>query len=240
MGSSRLPGKILKTFYEDQTLLDTLLNSLHKIKDVKIIVATSEDSNNDSLENYLKNKNELVFRGSETDVLDRFIKAAELYHLDGIIRICSDNPFLDWKGVQRLVEEARKSDADYIGYRINNTPSILTHFGFWAEYVTLKALKQVAKLTEINSPAHEHVTFYVYKHPEIFNCSWIECPVYLQGRSDIRLTIDTAEDLVNAQKVYKDLIDNNENFSLEDVVNYLDNHKDIKESMLQIISTNKK
>lgn len=240
MGSTRLPGKILKPFYGGKTLLETLLDNLHKVNDVKVIVATSVNENNDQLEVFLKEKKELIFRGSENDVLDRFIKAAEENNVDGIVRICSDNPFMDWHGVAQLVEKAKSSDADYIGFRINGKPSILTHFGFWGEYVKLSALKRVSQTTDEGTPAHEHVTYHIYNHPEEYKCEWIECPGFLQGRDDIRLTIDTPDDLKNAQKVYSDLMTQNENFSLKDVVDYLDSHEEIKQSMISNICQNKK
>lgn len=239
MGSTRFPGKILKKFYGEDTLLETLLSNLHKVG-VKLIVATSVDENNDELEVFLKNKGELVYRGSENDVLDRFVKAAEENEIDGIIRICSDNPFMDWNGVSQLIEKAKSSDADYIGFRVNDTPSILTHFGFWGEYVTLDALKRVAATTPEGSPAHEHVTLHVYKHPEEYKCEWIQCPEFLQGRDDIRLTIDTVEDLVNAQQVYAKLKEKNKDFTLQEVIEYLDANPNIKGSMMSNISKNKK
>lgn len=240
MGSTRLPGKILKEFYGGKTLLETLLDNLHKVAGAKVIVATSINENNDQLETFLLEKGELVYRGSENDVLDRFIKAAEANGVDGIVRICSDNPFMDWHGVATLVEKAQQSGAEYIGFRINDTPSILTHFGFWGEYVTLAALKRVYETTELGTPAHEHVTFHVYKHPEEYKCEWIAGPAFLEGRDDIRLTIDTPDDLQNALKVYSDLKAKDENFTLQDVVEYLDTHEEIKQSMLKNINQNKK
>ncbi len=240
MGSTRLPGKILKPFYGGKTLLETLLENLHKVSGVKVIVATSVNKNNDQLESFLRERNELVYRGSENDVLDRFIKAAEENNVEGIVRICSDNPFMDWQGVAKLVEKAKTSDADYIGFRINEKPSILTHFGFWGEYVTLNALKRVYSTTDLGTPAHEHVTFHVYKHPEDYKCEWIAGPDFLEGRDDIRLTIDTPDDLQNALKVYSDLKSKDDNFTLKDVVEYLDTHEEIKQSMIKNIFQNKK
>lgn len=240
MGSTRLPGKILKPFYGGKTLLETLLENLHKVNGVKVIVATSVNENNDQLESFLRERNELVYRGSENDVLDRFIKAAEENNVEGIVRICSDNPFMDWHGVAKLVEKAKTSDADYIGFRINEKPSILTHFGFWGEYVTLNALKRVYSTTDLGTPAHEHVTFHVYKHPEEYKCEWITGPDFLEGRDDIRLTIDTPDDLQNALKVYSDLKAKDDNFTLKDVVEFLDAHEEIKQSMMKNIFQNKK
>ena len=240
MGSTRLPGKILKQFYGGKTLIETLLDNMHKVAGAKVIVATSVNENNDQLDSFLSKKGEIVYRGSENDVLDRFIKAAEANGVDGIIRICSDNPFMDWHGVATLVDKAQISDADYIGFRINDTPSILTHFGFWGEFVTLEALKKVYATTEMGTPAHEHVTYHVYMHPNEYKCEWIPGPSFLEGRDDIRLTIDTPDDLRNALTVYSTLKEKDENFTLQDVVEFLDAHEEIKQSMLNNIFQNKK
>lgn len=97
LGSTRLPGKILKDFYGGKTLLETVIENLKKTG-AKIIVATSVNPNNDKLETFLKERNITVFRGSEDDVLSRFIEAAEANGVDGIVRICSDNPF--WIGTE--------------------------------------------------------------------------------------------------------------------------------------------
>lgn len=239
LGSTRLPRKILREFYCGMTLLETVINNLSKVKGVPIIVATSVNSNNDELETFLTERGITVFRGSEDDVLSRFISAAEANGVDGIVRICSDNPFLDWHGVAELIDKAQTSDADYIGYRINDTPSIKTHFGFWGEYVTLAALKRVAATTD-DKPAHEHVTIHIYTHPEEYKCEWIECPDFLQGRNDIRLTVDNPEDFENAQDVFKALYESNPDFGLADVVKYIDEHGELLASMKQMIDNNKK
>ena len=239
LGSTRLPGKILKPFHDDKCILDILIDKLHQASDAKVIVATSTSKNNDALVEHLKQNEELYYRGSENDVLDRFIKAAKKFHVDGIIRICSDNPFIDPDGIKALIEKARHSEAQYIGFRINGLPSIKTHFGFWGEFVTLDALKKVADSTD-DLPAHEHVTIHIYSHPEEYQCEWIDCPDFIQGRNDIRLTVDTLEDFENAQQVYADLTKANHNIGLEEVVSYIDQHEDMKASMKRIITQNTK
>jgi spore coat polysaccharide biosynthesis protein SpsF len=239
MGSTRLPHKILLDFYQGETLIEVLINNLHKVDNVPVIVATSENPNNDELVSFLQQRNITVFRGDENDVLSRFIGAAEQNGIDGVVRICSDNPFLDWHGVAKLIEKAKNSNADYIGYRINNTPSIKTHFGFWGEYVTLAALKRVASQTD-DPQAHEHVTVHIYSHPEEYRCEWIDCPDFLQGREDIRLTVDNAEDFENAQRVYSALCANNSDFGLEDIVDFIDNDINLRMSMEKLIDNNKK
>ena len=239
MGSTRFPEKILRPFHGNDTMIDIILNRLHQATNEKIIVATTTRERDDVLANHLIDKNELVYRGSENDVLDRFIQAAEAFDLEGIVRICSDNPFLDPNGVVALIDKARNSKADYIGFKINGLPSIKTHFGFWGEYVTLEALKKVAVSTK-DSQAHEHVTIHVYSHPETFHCEWVDCPDFIQGRNDIRLTVDTQEDFSNTQRVYSDLVKTYPNFGLQEIVNYIDQHDELKSSMKRIIKQNAK
>lgn len=239
LGSTRLPGKIMLPFYGGQTIIDILMDKLHQTMASKVIIATTTDPGNDPLVAHLQANNELVFRGSENDVLDRFIKAAEQYDVDGIVRICSDNPFIDPDGINTLIEKAHHCQADYIGFKINNLPSIKTHFGFWGEFATIEALKRVAASTD-EKPAHEHVTIHIYSHPEDYRCEWIDCPDFIQGRNDIRLTVDTQEDFDNARQVYSELIQTNPKFGLEAIVNYIDQHQEMKNSMKNIISNNTK
>lgn len=239
LGSTRLPRKILLPFYEEKCMLDVLLNTLHRLNNVKVIVATTINMENDELVTYLEQRGELVFRGSESDVLDRFIQAADKNNINGIIRVCSDSPFMDIEGLQVLIETAYNNpSADYIGYKINDMPSIKTHFGFWGEFVTLDALKRVSSIED--GSAHEHVTIYVYSHPELFNCVWIKSPYFLEGRDDIRLTVDTLQDLNNAKEVYLNCMQLDNCFSLRDVINYVDSHNYLISSMKQIIENNKK
>lgn len=239
LGSTRLPKKILKPFHEDKCILDIILDKMHQAEGGKVIVATTTDTSNDVLVKYLEQRDELVFRGSENDVLDRFIHAAKQFDVDGIVRICSDNPFLDIEGIKTLITKAEQTQADYIGFKINNMPSIKTHFGFWGEFARLSALEKVAATTD-DRQAHEHVTIHLYTHPEEYLCEWIDCPDFLQGRDDIRLTIDTQEDMDNAKQVYSTLAKENATFGLKEIVAYIDQHEELRESMKNIIKQNTK
>ena len=239
MGSTRLPHKVLRPFYNNNCILDLLVDKLNQIAGTKIIIATSVGSENDVIEQFCKERNIICFRGEENDVLKRFIDAAEANGVDRIIRICSDNPFLELNSIKKLVEVANKADAEYISFDINGLPSIKTHFGFWAEYVSLDALKKVQRLTS-EKIYHEHVTNYIYSNPAIFKVEWIEGPICLKGRSNIRLTIDTLEDFANAQKVYAELCKVNPYPTIDEVVSYLDEHPDTYNAMVQQINKNSK
>lgn len=239
MGSSRLPNKILLPFYKDKCILDLLVEKLQQVPGTQIVIATSTNANNDILEERCKRLGIQCFRGSENDVLQRFIDAAEAADAEKIIRICSDNPFLELGSIIRLVEAARMSDCDYLSFNVNGSPSIKTHYGFWAEYTTLRALKKVASKTS-DKLYHEHVTNYIYSHPDEFAIEWIEGPIILNGRDDIRLTCDTVDDFNSAKEIYAKLCAENPFPKIEDVVHYLDQHSEYKEKMIEQIKNNSK
>ncbi len=240
LSSTRLPGKILLPFYGEKSIFELLIEKLQKIT-YRIVVATSINQENDKLEYVAKEMGVVVFRGSETDVLQRFIDAAESNGVGSIIRVCSDNPFLELASMQKLVEFVSKegNECDYVSFDINGIPSIKTHYGFWTEYVTIDALKRVCQHTN-ESLYHEHVTNFIYSHPENFMIKWLEGPHLLREHPDLRLTIDTREDFETAQKIYADLCVSNPFPSIADVVNYLDLHPYYYQQMRSQILQNSK
>lgn len=238
-GSSRLPGKILLPFYRGKSILELLIDKLLTIAHAEVILATSVAEANDVIEALARAKGIACYRGSENDVLDRFIRAAQTYHAPKIIRVCSDNPFLERESICRLLTYAAETDCDYAGFSIFGKPSIQTHYGFWTEYVTLEALQRVASLTN-EALYHEHVTNYIYTHPDPFKIGWLDGPEELKGHEDIRLTIDTEDDFKVAQKVYQDLVEETEYPAIKDVIAYLDQYPAYYQSMrTQIIKNSK-
>lgn len=100
-------------------------------------------------------------------------------------------------------------------------------------------MKKVKSLTDENL-YHEHVTNYIYAHPETFKISWIEGPEVIKTHPDIRLTIDTEADFKSAQTIYAALCEANPFPTISEVVTYLDAHKSYYESMKQQIEKNSK
>ena len=240
LGSTRLPKKILRPFYQEKSILDLLIEKLKQIPHTQIILATSTNPINDPLEQIASKNNINCFRGSENDVLQRFIDAAIFYKSEHIIRICSDNPFLELNSIQELIDFAKEHQQyDYISFNINGTPSIKTHYGFWTEYVKLSALKKIATLTDIPL-YHEHVTNFIYTHPEIFLFHLLKTSPQLLDHNKIRLTIDTEADFKNAQKIYSDLVQTTPYPTIENIIQYLDSHPSYYEIMEQEILKNSK
>lgn len=240
-GSTRMPNKILLPFYETKSILDLLIEKLKQIEGTRVVIATTVSANCDTIEKVAKVHNVACFRGSEEDVLQRFIDAAEENRADKIIRVCSDNPFLELDSIKKLVACASGSweNYDYVSFNIDGCPSIKTHYGFWTEYVTLDALKRVKSFTN-ESLYHEHVTNFIYSNPDKFKIDWINGPDIIKSHPDIRLTIDTQEDFVNAQQIYANLCKHNPYPTIEQVISYLDYHKDYYNSMKSQILKNSK
>lgn len=229
-----MPNKIVLPFYKDKSIVELIIEKLKEL-DCVIIVATSNNEEDDIFELIAEKYNVSFFRGSENDVLNRFISAADMFSVTKILRICSDNPFLDSEDIQKLVEYSAQT-YDYVGFKINGEPAIKTHYGFWAEYITLKALKMVENLTD-ESKFHEHVTNYIYTFPEKFNIKWIERELENDG---IRLTVDTPEDFNYTSEIYGKMIQMDINFKYKDVIAFLSLNNHYVESMKDSIIKNTK
>src|SRR5690606_221859 len=188
LGSSRLPNKVVLPFYDGQNILEILVSKLkHSYPEKKVIIATSTDSRNDVLVDVAANLNCEIYRGSESDVLQRMSEAAEKFGFEKLIRVCPDNPFLDMNEMSRLLKAVETDDSyDYVSFQIDSNPVIKTHFGFWAEYVRLEALQKVMASTE-EMLFREHVTNFIYQNPEYFKIKFLDAPTILEGRNDIRL-----------------------------------------------------
>jgi len=238
-GSVRFPDKVIRKFYGGESILDIIIKKLKNFKDIPVIIATTTGSGDDIIVETAINHKVDYFRGSEDNVLERIIEAAGKFNIGHIIRICSDNVFLDPNGIEEIILKYRNNQADYLSYMLSdNRPSIKTHFGFWAEVVSLKALMKVAGMTS-EEIYLQHVTNYIYEHPGEFEILFIKAPKVVYRRYDIRLTIDTEEDFYLQQSIYEKLVSEDQ-ASMVDIVDYLDRNKSILEKMIHQIQLNRK
>ena len=240
-GSTRLPQKMILPFYENEGIFSLILKRLTSaINKEDIILATSTNVNNDVLENIAKNNGVNCFRGSENDVLQRFIDAANEFNAKKIIRVCADNPFLDLEFLNFLLDNFKKSDYDYMSFMTSHgTPTIKTHYGFWAEAVTLNALKKVKSMTDENL-YHEHVTNFIYANPNDFNIKFFNIPEEIDSHDDIRLTIDTKIDFDTQKEIFNIIYKKNPSFNSSDVVAFLNENQQYMKIMRDEILKNQK
>lgn len=205
-GASRLPQKMTKPFFNGKGILETILLRLKKAQlNTPLILATTNKLGDDQLATIAQKLTIEIYRGSEDNVLDRFIKAAKKYNLHKIIRICADNPFLDINALKYQIADFEKSDSDYWCYCKNDfTPTIKTHYGFWAEGVTLNALEKINELTK-EKIFQEHVTNFIYTNKDLFKIHYEKINQTIDNTKDIRLTIDTLKDFETAAEIYDEI-----------------------------------
>ncbi len=229
-------------FYEEHSMfeliIDRFISELNN--SMPIIVATTESVLDDEIETIARRKKVNLFRGSENDVLKRFIKAAEKFNLDYVVRVCADNPLFDIQGTVALADYVDTGHLDYVGYKVTGEiPSILTHSGFWGEVVALSALKR-ANEEIAESFYREHVTNYVYQHPEKFSVKLVNAPDFLFFRDDIRLTVDTEADFIMMKEIYYHLKQENIPLVPEHIVQWIDKNPDYLSRMNKQIEMNRK
>ena len=186
MGSTRLPGKILKKI-GNKTLLEHIFYRLNILKhSVSIVLATSTSSNDDQVEEFCKNNGIEFFRGSESNVLERYYLCAGKYQFDHIIRLTGDNPFPDIEELDNLIDLHINTNSDYSN-SFENLP-----VGAGAEIFTFRALEK--SYYDGKQPHHlEHVDEYMLENPKLFKTSVLSVPC-IKNRNDIRLTVDTLDD----------------------------------------------
>lgn len=234
MGSTRLPNKVLRPFYREESILAILIKKLQRL-DFPIHVATSTARANDAVEELADKLGVACFRGDEQNVLSRFLAIGEVENYTHIVRVCADNPFLSVGLVQQLYENL-EAETDYLSFRYQDTPVILTHFGVFAEIVRVAALKKVID----DLFYQEHVTNYIYQHPAAFQLNWMPVDESLFFSDGIRLTVDTLEDFELAQQIYADLAAEHKDFDLVELFQYLKTKPILLQQMQAAIQYNQK
>jgi spore coat polysaccharide biosynthesis protein SpsF len=190
MGSSRLPGKILKPFIGGYTPLSWLIARAQLSKYAsKVIVATSTNPKDGATEAAARAAGAEVYRGSEDDVLQRMHETVVAFDTKIICDVTGDEPLVDVAEVDHMVEILVAEHMDYL----NNHPTALPS-GAGAQVFTRAAFDRVA--AEAHTPYdHEHVTPYFYHHPELFKQRIIEPLAAHPFGAQVRMDLDTAEDL---------------------------------------------
>jgi spore coat polysaccharide biosynthesis protein SpsF len=236
VGSTRLPNKVLMPFYKDKSILDIQLESFSTLS-YPIVIATTLSPFDDVIEHKYSSEYQ-VFRGSENDVMSRFLLASSS---DYITRVCADNPFIDVKSVEVFLSEVSKG-CDYASYKnVDGVPAIKTHWGLFTEVFRRSALTQAFKLTDTlpNKVYYrEHVTNFLYENKHLFNICLIDAPNEVFNRQDVRFTIDTARDFESLQGLYH--VVESRICDLTHLINATDKDLLLKEKMIESINQFKK
>jgi spore coat polysaccharide biosynthesis protein SpsF len=218
MGSTRLPGKVLRPLC-GKTILAHVIERVRASRSVdEIIVATTDRPADDALAALIPTLDARLFRGSEDDVLSRFYLAAQENKADTIVRITSDCPLFDGDVLRAMI--AAFSTRRHSGERLNYLSNTLTRTyprGLDAEIFDVATLERAHR--DATQPfEREHVTPYIYGHPDQFALS------NFAGTPDLsehRWTLDTEEDWQLIEAIYTALYRADRLFSTQDILDLL-------------------
>ncbi|WP_066051377.1 cytidylyltransferase domain-containing protein [Robertmurraya korlensis] len=220
MGSTRLPGKVLKKV-RNKSLLEYQLERVKKATLLHdIVIATTINKRDEEIVNFCKARSIPYYRGSEEDVLTRYYEAARMCNADVIVRLTSDCPLVDPSIIDRNVAEFLSDPSlDYVSNTIERTYPR----GMDIEVFSISTLERLRR--EATSPSErEHVTSFLTRNPNMFQIKQVK---QSNDDSQYRLTVDTQEDFFVIKNVIENLYMNSPMFSTEEVVNYLKKMPDI-------------
>lgn len=196
MGSTRLQGKVLIDI-QGKLLLEHVIDRVRMARLIdRMVIATTFNEKDKAIIEFAKNLNIPYYVGSEDDVLDRFYQAAKKYKAETIVRITPDDPFKDPEVTDKIISYylKYKDSLDYVSNTIKPTyPEGLDVEVFSFETLE-KAWKEAKKPSE-----REHVTPYIWNHPELFRLTNVEND---EDLSHLRWTLDTEADLRFTQEIY--------------------------------------
>lgn len=222
VGSSRLPGKILKTILGKSILeLQIERMALSELKG-QIVVATSTKSEDDAIVSLCDQIGIDVFRGSELDLLDRHYQCAIKYQADIIAKIPSDCPLIDPQVIDKVFNFFDSHGYDFVS---NLHPASYPD-GNDCEVFTISALER-AHQNANKQLEREHTTPYFWENPDLFKIENIVWEKNLDYSMSHRFTIDYVEDFEFIKTVYEELYPSNPKFSLEDILNLLERKPEI-------------
>lgn len=209
MGSTRLPNKVMKPI-AGVPMIELLLSRLAMSKQInEIVLATSSDERNTPLIEHVQKLGYSCMRGSESDVLDRYLVAARHAQADVVVRITGDCPLIDATLVDRAVAQFKAERLDYLS---NVAPASYPD-GLDTEVFTLKVLEQAG--CESQDPFdHEHVTPYLRK-PGLFKTGVM---LHSEDLSGLRWTVDEPADFEVISNVFAHFAPNI-HFSWTEVLN---------------------
>ncbi len=221
MTSSRLPGKVMKKFINQQPLIGLMIERIKLCKSInEIVVAITDLPDDDILFDFLIKNKINVYRGSENDVLERFYYAAMKYKPTTIVRLTGDCPLIDIEVLEKLIKLYNEKKPDYAW--VSETFAE----GLDAEIFSMSLLELIYNNASLASE-HEHITQYIHNHSHIFTRLPL---INFSDDSSYRITVDNSEDFDVVSKIFEHFYNKkpNQYFSFSEVKEFLDSNLDIK------------
>ena len=195
-GSTRLPEKVIQKIDNNLTVLDYVISQVKYSKKIeKIVVATTDLIEDDSICKYANLQKIECFRGSSEDVLDRFYQCAKENSAKTIVRITADNPLIDPNIIDMIINEYNECDF------ITNTLERTFPYGTEVEVFSFASLKKAWESAKKPSE-REHVTPFIRNPKNKFILKNIKNQ---KNISNFRYTIDQLEDLQLVKEIIKNI-----------------------------------
>jgi spore coat polysaccharide biosynthesis protein SpsF len=227
MGSTRLPGKVLKPILGRPMLWYVVQRVRWAPGVTEVVVATSDQPNDEPVRSFCEENGIAVFAGSESDVLDRFYQAAVQYAGDPLIRVTGDCPFVDPQLIGRVLELFATGEYDHVGVATGAGTIFLEggRFpdGLDAECFRFTALERAwREATELSD--REHVTPYIWRVPGRFRLGLLKAE---EDYSQLRWTVDNEADFALVAQAYEALYREDRPFLMADILRYLAEHPEL-------------
>ncbi len=221
MACSRLPGKAMAPL-AGEPMIWRQIERLRRARRVsRVMVATSDQACDDSFAGYLVSRGQSVFRGSATDLLDRFARCAEaLAPATHVVRIKGDAPFVDPILIDQAIDLAQKTGASYVS---NRQPRLHPE-GLEVEVITTEALIEAAQQAR-DANLRISPTAFIRSRPDMFSAAHTPAPP--RDLSAWNWRVKTSDDLSFARAVYDALHSADPAFCMNDVLDLLDSRHDL-------------
>ncbi|GIN64065.1 hypothetical protein J27TS8_40580 [Robertmurraya siralis] len=218
MGSTRLPGKVLKKVL-GKTLLEYQVERVLRAHTIdEIIIATTTKKEDDQIVDMCKQLSINYYRGSEHDVLSRYYEAAKKFEVDIIVRLTSDCPLIDPEIIDKTVQVFLQGKFDYVSNSIIRTYPR----GMDTEVFSFQGVSEINK-NAVKNYEREHVTPYWYERPENYR---IKVVSHYTDLSKYRLTVDTIEDFKLISNIISSVYIKNRHYTLEDIIKVISDNPD--------------
>lgn len=215
MTSTRLPGKVLLPAM-GRPMLNHLVTRLRSVPSVnEIVLATTTNATDDALACFADVEHISVCRGSETDVMQRVIDAAESLNADIIVEITGDCPIIDPDIVEQTIRMFKFHKAEYVSNcHIRSYPD-----GMDSQVFRLETLKRSASMTH-DPLDREHVSLHMRNNPALFPQIHLVAPPSMHW-PELGLTLDEHDDYELLKKIIEYFGSENPLFSCLDVIRLL-------------------
>ncbi len=215
--STRLPKKAILPIGNISSIEMCIKNALNFKNVDYTILATSDNEQDAELENYTYSDEVIFHTGDPDNVISRYLSIVKKLGIDVIVRFTGDCPYISKEIFELLLESHFKEGADY-------TASLGAPVGTYMEIINRSALEKVSHFFP-NAEYSEYMTWYFQNNPEHFKINLVEVPD--KWCRDYRLTLDYQEDLDLFNCIENYFVENNLEFTLDELFYYLDNNPDI-------------